>query len=151
MCLLLEALQIAFSHRFSFLSLCFRYFELEKVIFPYDNSTMIDATWLRKDKGYQIYYMFWSKVIFLEVIPYCTIFILNALIIRQIVSSFRFRQAFQSTQNGPPDQGHRHSQQRGNGNEARLAKQVTNDCDESYPMMLLEDETKRLAAESDQR
>jgi len=40
------------------------------------------------------YYIFWSKFIFVEVIPYFTILVLNSLIIGKIYKSSQFRKRF---------------------------------------------------------
>jgi hypothetical protein len=71
-----------------------RFFELEKAVFKFTNETMVEATWLRKNQIYISVYMVWSKIVFLEAIPYVTIIVLNALIIRQILRSRRFRKSF---------------------------------------------------------
>ena len=46
---------------------------------------------LRANTIYATYYVFWSKFILVEVIPYCTIVILNSLIVAKIWKSIRFR------------------------------------------------------------
>ena len=38
----------------------------------------------------------WMKLIFLEAVPYVTIIVLNALIIRQILQSYQFRKTFRT-------------------------------------------------------
>ena len=55
---------------------------------------LVAATPLRKNKVYAIGYVFWSKLIFVEVIPYFTIIILNSAIVRKIWKSNKFRRRF---------------------------------------------------------
>ena len=58
---------------------------------PRLNMTDVTMTKLRKDPAYIEYYMFWAKLILLELIPYIVIFTLNAVIISRILDSRRFR------------------------------------------------------------
>ncbi len=58
------------------------------------NVTIVSGSPLRKDPIYVTYYIFWSKFIFVEVIPYFTILVLNSLIIGKIYKSKQFRKRF---------------------------------------------------------
>lgn len=58
------------------------------------NITMVTGTALRSNPLYVKYYIFWSKFVFVEVIPYFTILILNSLIIGKIWKSNQFRKRF---------------------------------------------------------
>ena len=75
-----------------------RFFELERDVFPLTNETMVVGTELRRNEIYNTYYLFWSKIIILEMIPYFTIVILNALIIKQILGSQKFRKSCQESE-----------------------------------------------------
>ena len=55
------------------------------------NVTVLETTKLRSNAMYATFYVFWSKFIFVEVIPYCTIVVLNSLIIIKIWKSIQFR------------------------------------------------------------
>ena len=55
------------------------------------NVTELEETDLRTNAVYATYYVFWSKFILIEVIPYCTIVILNSLIVTKIWKSIQFR------------------------------------------------------------
>ena len=48
----------------------------------------------RKGIYYAVYYRMWLTFIIIEVIPYITIIVLNATILRQIVKSYTFRRGF---------------------------------------------------------
>ena len=52
-----------------------------------------DST-LRRNKAYAIGYVFWSKFILVEIIPYFTIVVLNSAIVRKIWKSNKFRRRF---------------------------------------------------------
>ena len=58
---------------------------------PVLNTTDVRPTALRQDPAYVEYYMFWAKLILLELVPYFTIFALNAVIVAKIFDSKRFR------------------------------------------------------------
>lgn len=49
------------------------------------------GTPLRTDERYKLYYLFWAKLIFTELIPYGTILVFNIFIVVKIVHSSRFR------------------------------------------------------------
>ena len=51
-------------------------------------------TSLRSNKAYTIYYIFWSKFLVVELVPYLTILILNIRIIQKIYKSNQFRRRF---------------------------------------------------------
>ncbi|XP_059095091.1 uncharacterized protein LOC131889889 [Tigriopus californicus] len=71
-----------------------KFFEMETYVWPYTNETSVRQTDLRTHELYVSLYTFWSKIIFMEVIPYVTIIILNAFIVVKIVKSSRFRRNF---------------------------------------------------------
>ena len=58
---------------------------------PVLNTTDVRPTALRQDPAYVEYYMFWAKLILLELMPYFTILALNAVIVAKIFDSKRFR------------------------------------------------------------
>ena len=51
-------------------------------------------TSLRENPYYATYYVFWSKVILMELIPYLVITSLNSCIIYKIFKSYQFRRQF---------------------------------------------------------
>ncbi len=55
---------------------------------------MVLGSALRRDPVYVTYYIFWSKFILVEAIPYVTIVVLNSLIIGKIYKSSPFRKRF---------------------------------------------------------
>ena len=55
-------------------------------------STMLCKTSLRIDPYYATIYVFWSKVIFMELLPYALIISLNASIIYQLYKTGQFRE-----------------------------------------------------------
>ena len=46
---------------------------------------------MRRNQAYSRFYVFWSKVIVTDLIPYFTILTLNSFIVTKIVKSIRFR------------------------------------------------------------
>ena len=66
--------------------------------FQYDPKLRYTSTALREDKIYATLYVFWSKFILIEFIPYSTILIMNIFIIIKITKSIRFRRRFQRGQ-----------------------------------------------------
>ena len=72
-------------------SLFFQYFELETRIDPGYGEPMICKTELRKKSLYSAIYVFWSKVIFKELIPYTLLIALNGCIIHAIFKSQSLR------------------------------------------------------------
>ncbi|XP_059085077.1 FMRFamide receptor-like [Tigriopus californicus] len=50
---------------------------------------------MRENRFYKTYYVFWSKFILIELFPYCTIIILNTLILTKTLKASKFRRAFQ--------------------------------------------------------
>jgi len=72
-----------------------KYFELQIV---YDPKLRYTSTALREDKIYATLYVFWSKFILIEFIPYSIILIMNIFIIIKITKSIRFRRRFQRGQ-----------------------------------------------------
>ena len=56
---------------------------------------MISETELRQNTIYVNLYVVWSKIIFIEIIPYFAILIMNIFIITKITKSTRFRRKFQ--------------------------------------------------------
>ena len=69
----------------------FQYFELETRIDPGYGVVMICKTELRKKSLYSAIYVFWSKVIFKELIPYTLLIALNGCIIHAIFKSQSLR------------------------------------------------------------
>ena len=61
-------------------------------------STMLCKTRLRIDPYYATIYVFWSKVIFMELFPYALIISLNASIIYQLYKTGRFREKHSTIQ-----------------------------------------------------
>ena len=59
-----------------------------------DGTIAVRKTSLGNNYIYVTYYAFWSKIIFMEAIPYAVIFILNAVIVLKIYDSIRFRKRF---------------------------------------------------------
>ena len=57
----------------------------------------VRKTSMGKDPNYVTYYTFWSKILFMEAIPYVVIFFLNIIIVSKIFESIRFRKKFLST------------------------------------------------------
>jgi hypothetical protein len=55
---------------------------------------IVTTSSLRANKMYVTWYIFWSKFILIEVIPYFTIVILNSAIVRKIWKSNKFRRRF---------------------------------------------------------
>ena len=67
-----------------------RFFE-----FYYDRKEgRIVMSTLRSNHAYITYYVFWSKFVFIEIIPYFTIIVLNSFIIYKIYRSTQFRNSF---------------------------------------------------------
>ena len=54
-----------------------------------DGTIAVRKTSLGNNYIYVTYYAFWSKIIFMEAIPYAVIFILNAIIVLKIYDSIR--------------------------------------------------------------
>ena len=71
----------------SFLSRCLQFFELDTYVFPFTNETQIRETALRLHPDYEHYYTFWSKMIVMEMMPYATLIVLNAVIVWKIAKS----------------------------------------------------------------
>jgi len=78
-----------------------KYFELQIV---YDPKLRYTSTALREDKIYATLYVFWSKFILIEFIPYSTILVMNIFIIIKITKSIRFRRRFQRGQSTNEDE-----------------------------------------------
>ena len=64
-----------------------------------DGTIAVRKTSLGNNYIYVTYYAFWSKIIFMEAIPYAVIFILNAIIVLKIYDSIRFRKRFVNSKN----------------------------------------------------
>ena len=62
-----------------------------------DGTIAVRKTSLGNNHVYVTYYAFWSKIIFMEAVPYAVIFILNAIIVLKIYDSIRFRKRFVNT------------------------------------------------------
>ncbi|TRY71962.1 hypothetical protein TCAL_01149 [Tigriopus californicus] len=63
------------------------------------NVTVVSGSALRSNPIYVTYYIFWSKFILIEVIPYFIILVLNSLIIGKIWKSTQFRKRFVNCEN----------------------------------------------------
>ncbi|XP_059087651.1 FMRFamide receptor-like [Tigriopus californicus] len=68
-----------------------KFFEVTSVTDPETNLTSIQGTALRLNSYYVSYYVFWSKFIFIEFVPYILIVIMNSFIVVKIIKSSRFR------------------------------------------------------------
>lgn len=68
-----------------------KFFELTTEFDPYTNETQAVGTDMRRNQAYSRFYVFWSKVIVTDLIPYFTILTLNSFIVTKIVKSIRFR------------------------------------------------------------
>ena len=62
--------------------------------YSYENATISCPSALRSNSQYVFYYIFWSKFVLVEVIPYFVILVLNSLIISKIWKSNQFRRRF---------------------------------------------------------
>ena len=62
------------------------------------NVTELCKTSLRIDPDYATFYVFWSKVIFMELLPYALIISLNASIIYQLYKTGQFRERHSTVQ-----------------------------------------------------
>ncbi len=54
----------------------------------------VRSTQLRSNNDYITFYIFWSKFLIVEMIPYITIIVLNARILTKIWKSTQFRKRF---------------------------------------------------------
>ena len=59
-----------------------------------DGTTAVRKSDFGNNYVYVTYYAFWSKIIFMEAVPYAVIFILNTIIVSRIYDSIRFRKRF---------------------------------------------------------
>ena len=73
-----------------------QFFEFETFTFTHGDYSepSYRKTKLRENPYFVTYYVFWSKVIFMELIPYVLILVLNGWIMVKIYSSYKFRQQF---------------------------------------------------------
>lgn len=71
-----------------------KFFEMELHRDNETNVSSIQTTELRRNPLYMSLYVFWSKFIFIEIIPYIIIMICNTFIIYKITKSARFRNSF---------------------------------------------------------
>lgn len=69
-----------------------KFFELKTYTDPETGLTSIRASGLRQNAVYRSAYVFWSKFLLIELIPYILVVIMNSFIIVKIVKSSRFRQ-----------------------------------------------------------
>ena len=67
------------------------YFQLTTELDPSTNETVITTTELRRNPYYASGYVFWSKLIITDLIPYVIIIVLNSFIVVKILKSSRFR------------------------------------------------------------
>ena len=74
----------------------FQFLEFETFTFTHGDHSepSFRKTKLREDPYFATYYVFWSKVIFMELIPYLFISVLNGCIMAKIYSSYKFRRQF---------------------------------------------------------
>lgn len=75
---------------------------METYTWPYNNSTDVKQTALRLHPLYEKYYVFWSKVVVMEAVPYLVILLLNVFIVREVCKSKRFRRSFETSTNARP-------------------------------------------------
>ena len=75
-----------------------KYFEMKIETDEETNAPRIVTTSLRRNPIYMSLYVFWSKFIFIEIIPYFTILICNTFIICKITKSARFRRRFNTSE-----------------------------------------------------
>ncbi|CAM6054402.1 unnamed protein product [Sphagnum tenellum] len=68
-----------------------KFFELTTQVDPVTNETFVTGSSLRKNPHYVSIYIFWSKFVLIELLPYLTIIVLNSFIVVKIVRSSRFR------------------------------------------------------------
>lgn len=68
-----------------------KFFELTTEFDPSTNETHAVGTEMRRNQAYSRFYVFWSKVIVTDLIPYFTILTLNSFIVTKIIKSIRFR------------------------------------------------------------
>ena len=83
-----------------------RFFEwkLQHAAFYYnfthtENITHILESDFRKSYSYKVVYRVWLNFIIIEAIPYITIIVLNAMILKKILESYLFRRSFMSHRN----------------------------------------------------
>ncbi|XP_059087497.1 FMRFamide receptor-like [Tigriopus californicus] len=76
-----------------------KFYELERKVMNGTNVTVVSGSALRSNPIYVTYYIFWSKFILIEVIPYFIILVLNSLIIGKIWKSTQFRKRFVNCEN----------------------------------------------------
>lgn len=84
-CLIPFAVVFAFTYNIP------KYFELRIVFDDATNTTVHMGTPLRLNPIYINYYILWSKLLLIELIPHLTIVILNSFILIKIVKSSKFR------------------------------------------------------------
>ena len=63
-----------------------------------EGQTTVQATTLRTNRNYVVYYNFWTKTLLTEMFPYVTLIVLNACIYREIRRSVKRQQAMRCTQ-----------------------------------------------------
>ena len=84
----------------------------------------------RREPAYITYYIFWSKFILVELIPYVTIIVLNSMIMHKIHSSKKFQSKFRaqgtvrSTKNKKENNGNNNGSQRSSRRAAQENHQV---------------------------
>merc|ERR1719471_1208689 len=83
-----------------------KFYEFEKKVVTLENGTQVtrlEGTGLRSNQEYITYYIFWSKFLLVEMIPYITIIVLNSMILGKIWKSTQFRKRFVSMGEGASD------------------------------------------------
>ena len=78
------------------------YFQLTTELDPSTNETVITTTELRRNPYYASGYVFWSKLIITDLIPYVIIIVLNSFIVVKILKSSRFRASIVRNRNDFP-------------------------------------------------
>ena len=73
------------------------YFEFQTVDIG-NGHTAVQATTLRTNPNYVVFYNFWTKTFITELFPYITLIVLNACIYREIRRSVKRQQAMRCTQ-----------------------------------------------------
>ena len=71
-----------------------RFYDFEVQTNP-DGTLTVNTTAFRDNRYYKTYYVFWSKFILIEMLPYFTILTLNTLILLKTVKATKFRSRFQ--------------------------------------------------------
>ena len=71
-----------------------KFFENKASLDPTSGKLISESTALRQNPIYISLYVFWSKLILIELIPYISIVVMNVVIIVKLYRSNHFRQSF---------------------------------------------------------